>query len=331
MQTQIYVRSLVFLGLLIGNISLVNAYENERKQERMAEDTCLFSMDPELPIERFGNENEQECGTCGIWLPEDPVLFRPLLADPRKVDYSAGWRFNDQAVAKDVIDVSFGDIITFYRWCDIGPCKGQLDISLEGGLWAVFDPLAKSAPLVNADYFVGVPISYAFGPWAFRLRGYHISSHVGDEFLIDQFKRRHVHFKRKNPSAEYIDFFVSNYISDDIRVYGGVGVVAHMDESFPIGRFFASAGAELHLSQLGFIDAKSQVYGRPFYGMHFHFQTEHEKHINQTYVLGYEWGKLCGLQRILRAYVEYHDGYSWEGQFFNRPTNYLSIRVSYGY
>lgn len=317
MQTQSYLRSLIYLGLILGNISSVHAIEGGNG---------LLSMDPETPIERVGNEEEQECGNCGIWLPEDPMLFKPLIADPREVDYSVGWRFNDKALVKDVIDVSFGDIITFYRWCDVGPWHGQLDISLEGGLWAVFDPLTESAPLMNADYYVGIPVTYAFGPWAFRIRGYHISSHIGDEFLIN-----HPHFKRKNPSAEYLDFYVSNYINDDIRLYGGVGVVAQMDESFPIGRFYAACGVELHLSQLGFLDVKDQVYGRPFYGMHFHFQTQHKKHLDQTYVLGYEIGKLCGLQRILRAYLEYHDGYSWEGQFFNCPTNYFSIRVSYGY
>jgi hypothetical protein len=294
-----------------------------------AADEGLLSPEPEMPIELAANDECNNCERNGIWLPEDPVLFKPFIADPREVDYSVGWRFNDNALVKNVIDVSFGDIITFYRWTDVGSCHGQLDISLEGGLWAVFDPLHYSAPLMNADYYVGIPVTYAFGPWAFRLRGFHISSHVGDEFLLNH--RHDRHFKRKNPSAEYIDFFVSYYLREDIRLYGGLGVVAAMDESFPIGRFYAEAGAELHMSQLGFIDLHDQIYGRPFYGMHFHFQTKHERHVDQTYVLGYEWGKLCGLQRILRAFIEYHDGYSCEGQFFALPTNYFSIRISYGF
>lgn len=311
---------LMFLSFLLGSFSM-NA----------AEDPGLYSPKPELPIEMVGNEDcdskEDPCESrSGVWLPEDPVLFKPLLADPREVCYSVGWRFNDNVLVKNVIDVSFGDIITFYRWMDVGPWNGQLDLSLEGALWAVFDPLHYSAPLMNADYYVGIPVTYAFGPWAFRLRGYHISSHIGDEFLLN-----HPRFHRKNPSAEYLDFFASYYLRDDIRFYGGLGWVVAMDESFKIGRFYAEAGAELHMSELGFVDPCSQVYGRPFYGMHFHYQTKHEKHIDQTYVLGYEWGKLCGLQRVLRAFIEYHDGYSVEGQFFAYPTNYFSVRVSYGF
>ncbi|MGZ3633475.1 MAG: DUF1207 domain-containing protein [Parachlamydiaceae bacterium] len=312
MQIRSYIPSLIFLSFLVGSFSLTA-------------DEGLYTSSPETPIELVATDESTD-KVIGIWLPEDPVLFKPFVADPREVDYSVGWRFNDNALqVKNVIDVSFGDCITFYRWCNVGPWKGQLDISLEGALWAVFDPLHESSPLVNADYYVGVPITYAFGPWSFRLRGFHISSHIGDEFLL-----LHPYFKRKNPSAEYIDFFVSHY-KDDIRLYGGLGVVVHMDESFKIGRFYAEAGAELHMSQFGFINLRDQVYGRPYYGMHFHFQTRHEEHIDQTYVLGYEWGKLCGLQRILRLFMEYHNGYSWEGQFFRYPSSYFSIRMSYGF
>lgn len=314
MQARYYKLSLLFLNIFMGVTSIGNASSYEG--------TC--STGPENPIETI-NDGDDYC-RIGVWLPEDPVLFKPFVADPREVDYSVGWRFNDNALVKNVIDVSFGDIVTFYRWLNVGPWEGQLDIGLEGALWAVFDPLHYSSPLMNADYYVGVPICYAFGPWSFRLRGYHISSHIGDEFLLD-----HPHFKRKNPSAEYIDLFASYYPTDDIRLYGGVGYVIGMDESFRIGRYYAVAGAELHMSQLGFIDVHDQVYGRPYYGMHFHYQTLHRQHINQTYVLGYEWGKLCGLQRILRAFIEYHDGYSVEGQHFNRPTNYFSVRMSYGF
>ena len=34
-------------------------------------------------------------GKRGVWLPEDPVLYRNMIADPRQICYSAGWRFND--------------------------------------------------------------------------------------------------------------------------------------------------------------------------------------------------------------------------------------------
>lgn len=268
----------------------------------------------------------RRCGLWGVWLPECPVLFRPILADPRQINYSVGWRFNDQILGKNIVDVSFGDTLAIYRWNEIGPCNGELQLELEGALWAVFSPLEESSPLIDADYYVGFPITYAFGRWEFRLRGYHVSTHMGDEFLLD-----HPYFYRRNPSAEFIDFFVSNDFTDEIRFYGGVGVIVHQDETFKTGRVFAEVGAELRLRQMGFTDFRNQLYGEPYYAMNFRFRKDFKHHLDQTYVLGYEIGKLYGLCRKLRFYLQYHDGYSLDGQFQKCPTNYLSIRFSYGF
>ncbi len=50
-----------------------------------------------------------------------------------------------------------------------------------------------------------------------------------------------------------------------------------------------------------------------------------------TYALGYEIGKYCGLYRRLRLFLEYHDGYSVEGQFAHIPTNYFELALTYGF
>ncbi len=265
-------------------------------------------------------------GCSGLWLPEDAVLFRPLLADPRQVTYSAGWRFNDHVFVRNVIDVSFGDSVPFYRWLNVWPYNGDLQIDLEGALWAIFDPLHYSSPLINADYYGGLVLTYGIEDWSFRLRGYHISSHIGDEFLLN-----HPHFHRRNASAEYVDFYISWDWTPQIRLYSGIGYTIHEDEEFHTGRFLAALGTEVRLSSLGFTNECNLLYGEPFFGMHFRANKDFKHHVDATYVLGYEWGKYSGLCRKLRIFLEYHDGYSLEGQFAKKPTNYLSIRTSYGF
>lgn len=266
------------------------------------------------------------CGLWGVWLPEEGPLFKPLLASPRQLTYSAGWRFNDQALTKNVIPVSFADNIAFIRWCNVWPWCGQLQINLDGGVWAVFDPCHESAPLMNADYYIGLPIEYAVGNWVFRLRPYHISSHIGDEFLLN-----HPNFDRRNPSAEYLDFYVSNMLTSEIRLYSGLGWVIQHDESFNTGNFYANAGVELHLYRYGFYDPCQHLYGTPFFGMDFLYYNTFSEHVDQTYVIGYEWGKTCGCYRKLRVFAEYHDGYNVDGQFCKEASNYFSIRATYGY
>lgn len=261
----------------------------------------------------------------GIWLPADCPIFRPFIADPHQITNSTGWRFNDDPFGKNIIDVSYGNILPFYRWCDVW-WGGDLEVALEGSLWAVFDPLHESAPLIDADYFVGMSVSYGLDKWAFRFRGYHISTHIGDEFLLN-----HRHFHRKNPSIEALDWFASYQITRDIRLYGGFGWVCCQDDSFRISPWYVVAGTELRFQQMGYTCYSNRLYGLPFLAMHFRMQRDYKNHVDATYALGYEWGKTCGDCRRFRIFLEYHDGYCAEGQFWKTPSNYFSIRVSYGY
>jgi hypothetical protein len=260
------------------------------------------------------------------WMPEAPILMRPFIADPRQIAFGAGWRFDDQCLVKNVIPVSYGDSFPLIRWHNVWPWCGVLSIDIEGGLWAVFDPLHDSSPLMNADYFGGVPITYAIDNWQFRLRGYHISSHIGDEFLLN-----HPHFRRKNPSAQYIDFFVSHDFEGGIRAYAGIGWIMGYDESFKVKPFYAEGGAEVRFYDFGFQDLCGRIYGTPFFAFFLRHRGENRRHVDMTYALGYEIGKTYCLQRRARLYLEYHDGYSVEGQHAKCATNYLALKLTYGF
>jgi len=308
---------------------VVQVYEVPYKvfEEDCDENSDVYQYDDIVLINSYEQGHRLfDSDVIGIWLPDDAPLFRPFLADPHQITSSAGFRFNDSTFDKTLIDVSYCTEVALYRWENVGITNSFLEIGAEGALWAVFSPFKFSSPLLNADYFIGFPITYAFDNWSFRLRGYHISSHIGDEFLLN-----HPGFDRRNPSAEYVDFSVSCVIVEDIRLYGVLGYVIHQDESFVGGRVFAEAGAEVRFNGLKFVDPLNNLYGMPFYGMHFRERSEYKHHVDSTYVLGYEWGKTCGIRRCLRTYLEYHDGYSLEGQFSHRATNYLSLRMSYGF
>jgi hypothetical protein len=266
-------------------------------------------------------------------MPEAPPLFYPFKADPRQLTASAGWRFNDRSIdnRRHGIDVSYWDYVPIYRWFNIGfPC-GELELDVDGALWAVFHPMAPEQPLVNADYYIGFSLNYAHplskgGTLSYRFRGYHISSHIGDEFLIT-----HPGFERKNPSSELVDLFASYCINDDFRFYLGLGSFVHRDESFPFKPFFAEGGAEIYLPWLRFFSVCHMLEGQPFVAAHLRLRQDNRWNLDQTYVVGYEFGKMYGLERRLRIFFEFHDGFSLEGQFCRQRTDYMSLRVSYGF
>ena len=56
---------------------------------------------------------------------------------------------------------------------------------MQGGVFSIFDVGKQSIDLVNADYLVGFMASYRNGGLSGFIRLHHQSSHLGDEFLVN--------------------------------------------------------------------------------------------------------------------------------------------------
>ncbi|GAB4188418.1 MAG: DUF1207 domain-containing protein [Simkaniaceae bacterium] len=264
----------------------------------------------------------------GTWFPQQTVLFQPIIGDPWEPIYSAAYRWHNQPIGEHVIAVSFGDTFPIFRWYDVFKWKGALQIDIQAGVWSVFNMTGKNergefSELVNTDYLVGIPLTYAIDKWSFRLRVYHISSHLGDEFLVNN-----PGFPRVNPSMEAIDFFASCQIASGVRLYIGPGWVFHSDNSFPIDPLYIEYGGEFRFWGHKFY--YHGLYGTFLFVANFRNWQENHWQFDVTLQLGYEWSKLQGVGRKMRIYTQYHNGYS-EGQFFKDRTDYISICLSWGF
>ncbi len=266
----------------------------------------------------------------GVWFPQSTVLFQPLVADPRETTYSIAWRYGDHIVGKQAVAVAMGDEFPIFRWKDIFRWHGALQIGITGAVWAVFDFTHhiknEWCELFNADYFFGIPLTYAVDRWSFRLRPYHISGHLGDEFLV-------VHpdhmFKRKNPSFEAIDFFASYQMSSGLRLYVGPGIIVHSDHTFPMKTFYIEYGTEYRFCGKKIYYHK--LYGTPFIAAHVENWQCRDWNFDFTVKIGYEVSKIQGAGRKVRVFADYHHGYSYEGQFFKKRTDYGELGFSWGF
>ncbi|EKE21587.1 MAG: hypothetical protein ACD_7C00181G0001 [uncultured bacterium] len=265
----------------------------------------------------------------GVWFPQTTVLFQPMIANPRQVIYSVGYRGDDRVCGKKAIPISLGDDFPVFRWLDVFRWHGDLQLGIEAGIWSVFnlDPhpdYCGGSALVNTDFYVGFPITYAINKWSWRFRGYHISSHLGDEFLVN-----HPDFDRKNPSYEAIDFFFSYQALDFLRLYGGPGLIIHSDRTFPMKHCYIEYGGEARF--LGNKIYYHKMYGTFFAAVYWRNWQLHDFRFDGTYLFGYEWSKLQGIGRKIRMFAEYHHGYSSEGQFMKERSNYWSLRMAWGF
>jgi hypothetical protein len=292
----------------------------ERKKELTSEELAARKSYVEAPR------------MSGVWFPQTTVLFQPLIADPREPVYSVNYRMGDRVMGRKSIAVSLGDDFPIFRWLNVCNSGADLQIGITAGVWAVFNFShvphrgGGDCELMNTDYLVGIPLSYGCNKWTFRLRPYHISGHLGDEFLVD-----HPKFlkKRKNPSFEAIDWISSYQFSSGLRVYGGPGVVCHSDPSFKLKPLYVMWGAEVRL--FGSKHYYHRLYGTPFFAAHMENWQQHKWDLDMNFKLGYELSKLQGVGRKVRFYVAYHEGFSYEGQFFNKRAQYGEIGFSWGF
>ncbi|HET7225582.1 MAG TPA: DUF1207 domain-containing protein [Candidatus Eisenbacteria bacterium] len=148
------------------------------------------------------------------WFPRGDV-FCFLLADPKTDGSFASYLHASQAseIGTDLASVGLGDRLAFVRWN--GPSLGEgVQFGVAGNVYAQFDLQAPSHDLVNADYVIGLPLTFRRGPVSGRVRVYHQSSHLGDEFVL------HSTVPRENLSFESVEGLLSAEWRP-LRIYGG--------------------------------------------------------------------------------------------------------------
>ena len=149
-------------------------------------------------------------------------LFQPLLADPRWPHFAASYRYYlDNQDLTHVGAVSFGETIPLFRGNSFS--DSQWEAGIQAGVFALFQMDAPSKDLINADYFAALYGAWRRGPLSALGRVFHQSSHLGDEFLIDN------RVERVNLSYEAADLRLSYEVTDWLRLYGCGG--ARLDAS----------------------------------------------------------------------------------------------------
>jgi hypothetical protein len=236
-------------------------------------------------------------------------IFEPLLADPRWPRFSASFHdyFDDDEI-EHVGAANFGATFPLVGGSAFG--DGGWQLSLQAGVFAIFDLDAESLDLVNADYLVGLLGSYRRGPLSGFLRIYHQSSHLGDEFLLRS------RIDRVNLSFEALDAVASWDVFEFLRLYGGAGWIFHREPA-DLDPFYVEAGTELR-SPWAWRGAL-----RPLAALDLQWREESDWRTDVSVRAGLEVQspELRSLRLLLL--LEYYNGRSPNGQFWARRIEYL--------
>jgi len=245
-------------------------------------------------------------------------LFRPLLADPKQPQFFVSVNsFKSPGVRYTMASVGFGETFGIYRF--FGSREGNgLQFNVEGGLFAQFNLDASSYDLINADYTIGIPATYRRGDNSLRLRIYHQSSHLGDEFLQGVNPP-----ERVNLSYEAVDLIYSREWHG-WRVYGGGEYLLQKDPA-ELKPMSAHWGIEYYGSMMLIRN------GRPVGGVDMKSFDEHNWNIDTSVKAGLEFGQPNPGQRRLRLMAQWYKGYDPRGQFYNNRIESYGLEVSLGF
>jgi len=253
-------------------------------------------------------------------LPKQDV-FLPLIADPKEPRFhmsllSVDSEANDSTVAA----VGFGENFGIARWPGDTPNEGW-QLNFSAAVFSQFNLDAPSDELINADYLVGFPLSYRDGDWSMRLRFYHQSSHLGDEYVL------RVHPDRINLSYESVEF-IGSYEWNGIRVYGG-GEYLAFREPEELEPKIAHAGVE-YRAEKPFWKISTLGAAWPIVGLDIRAWEQHDWEAAKSLKLGLEFRPQHDVERSGRYWnlnLELYDGPSPYGQFYMHEVSYYGISM----
>lgn len=251
-----------------------------------------------------------DCDCQSNWSKLPDEIFEPLVAvvrEPqfsiRKENYSGdSGNFNSGSV-------SFGDYLPVigYQFQD----DSKLQLQIDGAMFALYNLDKPSFDLFNTDYIFGLSLAYRDDAFSTRFRLYHLSSHLGDEFLIEN-----PDFKRQNSSFEEAQL-VAAYEGAGLRGYFGGGAIFRSNSLDDLDPLSVRSGLEYRRELYQSIDLLLAV----------------DLSISQRTDWKLSRSTLFGLvvlqneSREVRLMGSYYGGNSPQGQFFEDRIEYIGFGV----
>lgn len=254
-------------------------------------------------------------------------LFEPLLADPRWPHFFASWhRYTDDGdnapgsePLTQVGAVGFGETIAIVRQRRANGLRWEAGV--QAGVFAIFDLDSRSKDLVNADYTIGPYVAARYRDTSLRLRVYHQSSHLGDEYLL----REGIGAAgRVNLSYEAVEVLASQELPFGARAYGGAG---YLIDTEPRGLepWIAQYGAEWRSPWTLVGDGTV----RPVLAADLQQREQNDWGTDYSVRAGLLFEQPGHFHQRLAVLLEFYDGRSPNGQFYTDRIQYVGVGLHF--
>lgn len=234
------------------------------------------------------------------------LMYRSYVAGEREPRISGLWLVEKERGL--VLETALGGRAGLLRYGTAGPFQPQgFQLDLEGAGLARVDPEEKS-DLEGTDYRFGCVGTWQYSPWAFKAGYYHLSSHMGDEFLL-----RTGTTTRRNYVRDALIFGARYDYTDDINLYGEIAYAAnHNGGAEPLELQF---GAEYNPKY------PTGFHGSPVVAVNGHLREEFDFGGSVNVVWGWQWKGETG--SAFRVGMQYYNGPSIQWSFFDQHEEFV--------
>jgi hypothetical protein len=293
----------------------VDAPANVERPARTRRDRQVQSVDSVTSAPTVSSEPAVVSRPKREFLPKGH-LFEPILLDPLEAQtYGSvlpGYWTEGKKYKGSIVPFAFGFAKPFYRRTT-EPGRAEewvLDLASFTQFEAYHDDKVNKARrrIVNTDYKISIIYNIRRGENNYRIRVYHLSSHLGDDYIFRN------QITAPSPNAvnyELLDFTYSRVVNN-WRLYGGAGVVLRKTEerkplSAQLGAFYKKPST--HAARLvGGVDVK------------FWQQTNFRPGIHGG--IGIELGRT---QNNLTFLVEGYSGFRPYSQYEDQQTAWIGV------
>jgi Protein of unknown function (DUF1207) len=240
-------------------------------------------------------------------------LFRPLIADPKEpqtfVTIAQVDAENDNFTAALV---GIGGTFGLLRWPSSKSADRGWQLNFFASAFSQFNLDTSSDDLINTDYLVGVSSVYRRGRFSTRLRLFHQSSHLGDEFILGGTAPERIDLSVEATDATFA------YDWGNWRGYAGAAYLFDVSPSD-----LEKGGLQAGFDYVG--RTRRLLKGRLVAGLHLQSFQERNWTPGTSLQVGLKYGRPWPGTRGIRIMLEAYNGFVPYGQFFGGDVNYYGI------
>lgn len=242
------------------------------------------------------------------------LIYKSYLAGAKESRFRGVWTHDPGE--GDIWDISLGGNVGIIRYGTRGDVRPEgVQLGIEGaGLTRLNQD--HNLDVDATDYRFGIPLTWGDAFRQTKFAFYHLSSHVGDEFLL-----RNPGFNRLNYSRNVLVLGRSIYLRPNFRIYGEAGYGFDADVCEPWEFQFGFDYAPMY---------STGARGAPFIAANGHLREEVDFGGNGVFQVGWAWRR-SPASGLLRTGVEYYNGKNDQFSFFNDSEQKFGYAIWYDY